>query len=233
MLTHAYGAGHARTDCAVIRIRYKDISTGTDQATWLHGRTEDDARGVIVYLVPGLTSGQRRAVIRRLRQEASRGFGPALPLPQLTIGLALDRVRTAARIAAAIIRLHPAVTLLPSALVAGVLTLLVLASASGPGLTPGLPGGIAQAAVDGSVQPVGPGPALARMTSALAASAAKDNAMAASLGHPAQRNAILPGHARLALRGSAGYVCFVGVAVSVGVPQPGQPVHPCSSSRAP
>jgi hypothetical protein len=132
----------ARTDIAVICIRYKDFSAGTHEATWLHGRTVSSARGVTVYLVPGLTSWQRRAVIRRLRQEASRGFGPALPLPQLAVALGLDRLRTAARIAGAIVRLHPTVALLPSGLVAVLMTLFVVASAGGSGITPGLRDGL-------------------------------------------------------------------------------------------
>src|ERR1700749_2406746 len=105
------GAWHARTDCVVIRIRYKDISdisAGAHQETWLHGRTQGGAQGVVVYLVPGLSTGQRRAGLRRLRQEGSRRLGPPLPLPQLLLALAADRLRTAARVAGAIIRLHPA-----------------------------------------------------------------------------------------------------------------------------
>ena len=103
----------------------------------LHGRAERGPRGVTVYLLPGLTAWQRRAVIRRLRQEASRGFGPALPLPQLAVALGLDRVRTAARIAGAIVRLHPAVTLVPGAFVVALMTLFVIASGDRPGLAPG------------------------------------------------------------------------------------------------
>jgi hypothetical protein len=128
----------------VIRIRYKDFSAGTHEMTWLHGRTEGTAREVTVYLVPGLARGQRRAVIRRLRQEASRGFGPALPLPQLAIALGLDRLRTAARLAGAIVRLHPTVALLPSGLAAALAALFVL-SAGGSGISDGLPGGLAPA----------------------------------------------------------------------------------------
>lgn len=136
----------------MIRIRYKDFSAGTHEATWLHGRTVSCANGVTVYFVPGLTSWQRRAVIRRLRQEASRGFGPALPLPQLAVALGLDRLRTAARIAGAIVRLHPTVALLPSGLVAALMTLFVVASAGGSGIAPGLRDGLAAPA---------PAPALA------------------------------------------------------------------------
>ena len=57
----------------MIRIRYRDLAPG------LHGKVERCARGVTVYLLPGLTGKQRKAVLRRLRQEASRGCGPGLP----------------------------------------------------------------------------------------------------------------------------------------------------------
>ena len=92
------------------------------------GIAERLPRGVTIYLLPGLTGRQRRAVIRRLRQEASRGCGPELPLPQLVIALTLDRVRGALGLAGAALRLHPGTTLLPAALVGVVLTLFVLAS---------------------------------------------------------------------------------------------------------
>ena len=117
----------------------------------LHGRVERCARGVTVCLLPGLTARQRRAVIRRLRQEASRGFGPPLPLPHLAIALGLDRVRMATRIVRAIVRLHPAVTLVPSAFVVAMMTLFVIAAGDRPGLAPGPGRGLADAAaVSGS-----------------------------------------------------------------------------------
>jgi len=118
-------------DCAVIRICNEDFSAGTHDGTGLHGRTERGARGVTIYLLPGLTAGERRAALRRLRQEASRGLGPPLPRSQLAVALGLDRVRTAARIAKAIVRLHPAVTVLPGVLVVALLALFVAASAEG------------------------------------------------------------------------------------------------------
>jgi hypothetical protein len=139
----------AWTDCAVIRICYENFATGTRDVSGLHGRTERAARGVTLYLLPGLTAGQRKAVIRRLRQEASRGFGPPLPLPQLAIAMSLDRVRTAARIAAAIIRLHPAVTLLPGAFMVAVMALFVVASATGGVSAPKLRVGLMQGAPAG------------------------------------------------------------------------------------
>jgi hypothetical protein len=128
----------------VIRIRYKDFSAGTHEATWLYGRAEGTARGATVYLVPGLTASQRKTVLRRLRQEASRGFGPALPRPQLALALGADRARRAARITGVIVRRRPAVTLAPGALVAVSMTLLVLTLAGGTGISPGSRG--AQAA---------------------------------------------------------------------------------------
>ena len=103
--------------------------------TGFQGIVERVPRGVTIYLLPGLTSRQRRAVIRRLRQEASRGCGPELPLAQLLVALFLDRIRGALRLAAGAVRLHPGTTLLPAAFVAAVMTLFVLASA-GVGAVP-------------------------------------------------------------------------------------------------
>jgi hypothetical protein len=117
----------------VIRIRYEDFSAGTHDVTGWHGKAVRGPRGVTLSLLPGLTAGQRRAVIRRLRQEASRGFGPPLPAPQLAVALGLDRLRAAAGTVRAIVRLHPVVTLVPGAFATVVMALFVIASAAGPG----------------------------------------------------------------------------------------------------
>ena len=114
---------------AVIRVRRRDFASGSHKVAGLQGIAERVPRGVTIYLLPGLTSRQRRAVIRRLRQEASRGCGPELPLAQLFFALLLDRVRGALGLAAAAVRLHPGTTLLPAAFVATVMTLFVLVSA--------------------------------------------------------------------------------------------------------
>jgi hypothetical protein len=95
----------------------------------LYGTAKRCPRGVTIYLVPGLSGGQRKAVIRRLRQEASRGCGPELPLTGLLVALAADRVRVAVKLTAAAVRLHPAGTLLPVGLVAIGMMMLVLTSA--------------------------------------------------------------------------------------------------------
>ena len=158
----------------MIRIHYKDFSAGTHDVAGLHGRVETCPRGVTVCLLPGLTARQRRAVLRRLRQEASRGFGPALPEPQLTMALGLDRIRTAARIIRSIVRLHPAVTLLPSVFVAVMVTLFVLAAGDRPGVTPATGPGFADSAVNGSVAgALGPAPQVTRVTLADGAVAAE------------------------------------------------------------
>src|SRR5450756_3037683 len=94
-------------DYVVIRIRYPDFSSGVRDLAGLHGIAESGAGGVTVYLLPGLTASQRKAVIRRLRQEASRGFGPPLPMPSLVIALGADRMRVAVGTTVAVFRLHP------------------------------------------------------------------------------------------------------------------------------
>ena len=113
----------------MIRVRYQDISSGSHRGSGLYGTAKRCPQGVTIYLVPGLTGRQRQAVIRRLRQEASRGCGPELPLPGLLVALGADRVRVAVKLTAAAVRLHPAAMLLPTALVAAAMMLLVLTSA--------------------------------------------------------------------------------------------------------
>jgi hypothetical protein len=113
----------------VIRVRYQDTSYGSHHGTGLYGTAKSCPQGVTIYLVPGLTGRQRKAVIRRLRQEASRGCGPELPLTALVIALAADRVRVGVGLTTAAVRLHPAGTLLPAGVVAAAMMLLVLASA--------------------------------------------------------------------------------------------------------
>ena len=129
----------------MIRVRYQDISAGSHHGTGLYGTAlygmaKRCPRGVTIYLVPGLTGRQRKAVIRRLRQEASRGCGPELPLPGLLVALAADRVWVAVKLTATAVRLHPATTLVPTGLVAIGMMMLVLTSA---GVRPELAGAAA------------------------------------------------------------------------------------------
>ena len=113
----------------MIRVRYQDVSSGSHHGSGLYGTAKRCPRGVTIYLVPGLTGRQRKAVIRRLRQEASRGCGPELPLPGLIVALAADRVQVGVKLTATAVRLHPATTLVPTGLVAAAMMLLVFMSA--------------------------------------------------------------------------------------------------------
>jgi hypothetical protein len=200
----------------------------------LHGTAERSRHGVTVYLVPGLTACQRRAVLRRLRQEASRGVGPALPLPQLTMALVLDRVRSAARTAGAIVRLHPAVTLVPGALAVALMTLFVIASADGPGLATGQQIRLAEAAVGPlapqavivAVVPARPG----GLTSAMAASAGLAAEQRASGGHA--RSGDRRGRRAVPYRRwGAWWECRPTVTGAMPVPNFGQPAYGCGMSR--
>lgn len=92
-------------DFIVIRIRYLDLSAG------LHGRAEAAGRTTVIHLRPGLTAAQRRAALRRLRQESRVGCGPRLPAAQLAMAIVADRARMAARQVIAVVRLHPAAAL--------------------------------------------------------------------------------------------------------------------------
>jgi hypothetical protein len=108
----------------VIHIRYKSLSPG------MHAEAEGGLRGIVVYLLPGLTSTQRKAALRRLRQEGSRGCGPRLPSAQLAAALVVDRMRSAVGNTVAVVRQHPIGTLLPAVLAGALLAAFVVASVS-------------------------------------------------------------------------------------------------------
>ena len=108
----------------VIHIRYKSLSPG------MHAEAECGLRGIVVYLLPGLTSAQRKAALRRLRQEGSRGCGPRLPSAQLAAALVVDRMRSGVGNMAAVARQHPIGALLPTVLAGALLAAFVAASVS-------------------------------------------------------------------------------------------------------
>jgi hypothetical protein len=135
----------------VIYIRYKSLSPGR------HAEAERGTRGTVVYLLPGLAPAQRKAALRRLRQEGSRSCGPALPVGELLAALAVDWVLSGLRHAAAAVRFHPGRTLVP-ALLAGVLLALVATvsgsfeAAQAPGSVPsGVPAPDSTAGTGGAV----------------------------------------------------------------------------------
>jgi hypothetical protein len=106
----------------VIHVRYKSLSPG------MHAEAECRLRGIVVYLLPGLTSAQRKAALRRLRQEGSRGCGPRLPSAQLAAALVVDRMRSGIGSIVAAVRQHPVGALLPAVLAGGLLAAFVYAS---------------------------------------------------------------------------------------------------------
>jgi hypothetical protein len=110
----------------VISIRYSsELQPG------LHGRVERHGRRTFVYLLPGLTPEQRRAALRRMRQQGRMGISPRLPVVQLAAALVADRVSTAFGQAGAIVRVHPAGSTLPVMVVSvAIASFLVLSALS-------------------------------------------------------------------------------------------------------
>jgi hypothetical protein len=94
----------------------------------MHARAEYAGRSTTIYLQPGLTGAQRRAAVRRLRQEARMGCGPSLPCARLLVACATDWIRCGARQLIAIVRLHPVGTLLPVLLLTAMTGLFLHAS---------------------------------------------------------------------------------------------------------
>jgi hypothetical protein len=111
-------------DEVVIRVRYRDLPPG------LNGDAIHEDGSVVIYFAPGLTAQQRKAALRRLRQAASRGQKPPLPTLPLAVALTFDRLRARASTLAAIVRLHPAGTLLPAFGVVGLLAVFLFTSVS-------------------------------------------------------------------------------------------------------
>jgi hypothetical protein len=114
----------------VIFIQYRDLSAG------LHGKAECAGRSTTVYLVPGLTRAQQNAALRRLRQESRMGCGPRLSAVQLALAVVADRIRTGLGQMLAVIRWHPALTVLPTLLVATLAWLFVASMPAHPGALP-------------------------------------------------------------------------------------------------
>jgi len=110
----------------VIKIRYS-----TELRPGLNGQAERRGHGVVVYLLPWLTSDQRTATLRRLSQQGRVGIGPRLPALQLVLALLADRVRTVFTQAGAVVRIHPAGSALPVMMVsAAAATFLLLSPVS-------------------------------------------------------------------------------------------------------
>jgi hypothetical protein len=87
----------------VIKIRYADLPGG------LHVRVAASGKDTIIYLLPGLTTVQRRAALRRARSSARMGHGPGLPSAGVAGAVAADGVRTTLRNVAGAMRIHPGI----------------------------------------------------------------------------------------------------------------------------
>jgi hypothetical protein len=115
-------------DCAMIKIRYRDPN---ELSPGLHAAAERHGRNTTVYLLPGLSTVQRRAALRRLKISGRRGYEPKLPAPQLAVALAADRIRTTVGRAGAVFRTHPAGSTVPVMVVsAGAIAFLALSAVS-------------------------------------------------------------------------------------------------------
>jgi hypothetical protein len=95
----------------VIKIRYADLPGG------LHVRVAASGNDTVIYLLPGLTTVQRRAALRRARSTARMGQGPGLPTAGVAGAMIADGIRTTLRNAAAAMRVHPAIVVPPIVIV--------------------------------------------------------------------------------------------------------------------
>lgn len=126
----------------MIKIRYSDLPAG------LHVRTVVQGRHTILYLLPGLSTAERRAAVHRVRSNARVGYGPRMPAAGVAFALGADRVRTTVRNGLSAARLHPAFFVPATIVVLAVaVAYLLLASVSiqlhspqaGPGRQLGVP----------------------------------------------------------------------------------------------
>jgi len=127
----------------VIKIQYADLPGG------LHVRVAASGKDTIIYLLPGLTTMQRRAALRRARSSARMGHGPVLPSAGVAGAVMADGVRTTLRNVAGAMRIHPGlffppIVIVSFAAVAYILLVSVTAQvhspqAGAPGSGPGEP----------------------------------------------------------------------------------------------
>jgi hypothetical protein len=94
----------------MVKIRYAELPAG------LHVDARTHYGDTVVYLLPGLTTEQRRAALTRVRSSGRMGHGPRLSATSMALAVGTDRVRTTASNGASAVRGHP-LLLLPSLLV--------------------------------------------------------------------------------------------------------------------
>lgn len=140
----------------MIKIRYSDLPTG------LHVRTVVQGRHTVLYLLPGLSTAERRAAVHRVRSNARVGYGPRVPAAGVAFALGADRVRTTVRNGLSAARLHPAFFVPATIVVLAVaVAYLLLASVSiqlhSPQAGPGRPLGVPLPSAPSDVRSGSPG----------------------------------------------------------------------------
>jgi hypothetical protein len=113
----------------MVRIRYSELPVG------LHVTAVVVGRETVVYLLPGLTTAERKSALLRVRSSARVGHGPHLPAFALARALAADRMRAAMGTLAAAMRRHPVLLVPLMALMLSVTVLVIVSGAAGA--TPG------------------------------------------------------------------------------------------------
>ena len=94
----------------MVKIRYADLPDG------MHAQVQGSGRHTVIYLVPGLSPGQRTAALRRLARASRRGHGPRLRRPAVSLAVARDAVAATLRNGATAARCHPVGSLVIAAL---------------------------------------------------------------------------------------------------------------------
>jgi len=87
----------------MIKIRYAVLDPG------VHVKAEQAGRDTIVCLLPGLTSGERRAALSSACGNGRMGLGPYLPPAGLRAAVARDQAAATLRNGTAAFRVHPLV----------------------------------------------------------------------------------------------------------------------------
>ncbi len=131
----------------MIKIRYADLPGG------LHIRAVARGRDTIIYMLPGLTTVQRQAALRRVRSSARMGHGPRLSAAGVAGAVMVDRIRTTVRNGAGAMRGHPGIFVPPILIVATAAVAYVLLvsvsirirepQAGGPGAVDPVPAAVA------------------------------------------------------------------------------------------
>ena len=167
----------------MIKIRYADLPGG------LHVRVAASGNDTIIYLLPGLTTVQRRAALRRARSSARMGHGPVLPSAGVAGAVMADGVRTTLRNVAGAMRIHPGLFFPPIVIISfAAVAYILLVSVTGqvhPPQAAGPASGSAEPVPQGVAPPPGnPGQApVSRRTASAPPRSARPRPTSSAHGH--------------------------------------------------